>query len=216
MINQLCNSPGRAAHLNRLSRRSVHVATHGLRVDDETNLVRGQDPAEVAVDTPGQQVVLDRLLDWMLVCTLREWFDRPGGEPPAWWAAQQDPVVGDALRLLHAEPAAPWTVAVLADRTGGVAFGAGQAVRRPGRRTAADLPHPLADDARGRPAGRAGGRNHRGHCPHRGLLQPIRVQRSVQTGPRRQPKRVPAHRDHCLPGCRATWPAHTTPAGSNA
>ncbi|MEV0775618.1 AraC family transcriptional regulator [Streptomyces sp. NPDC050428] len=74
--------------------------------------------AEAAVDTPGQQVVLDRLLDWMLVCTLREWFDRPGGKPPAWWAAQRDPVVGDALRLLHAEPAAPWTVAALAERTG--------------------------------------------------------------------------------------------------
>ena len=74
--------------------------------------------AEVAFDTPGQQVVLDRLLDWLLVCTLREWFDRPGGEPPAWWAAQRDPVVGPALHLLHAEPAAPWTVASLAGRTG--------------------------------------------------------------------------------------------------
>ncbi|MTD57631.1 AraC family transcriptional regulator [Amycolatopsis pithecellobii] len=74
--------------------------------------------AEVAVDTPGQQVVLDRLLDWLLVCTLREWFDRPGGEPPAWWAAQRDPVIGAALRLLHDEPAAPWTVAALAGRTG--------------------------------------------------------------------------------------------------
>jgi len=74
--------------------------------------------AEVAVDAPGQQVVLDRLLDWMLVCTLRAWFDRPGGEPPPWWAAQRDPVVGDALRLLHADPAAPWTVAALAVRAG--------------------------------------------------------------------------------------------------
>ncbi|MER6706330.1 AraC family transcriptional regulator [Streptomyces fumanus] len=74
--------------------------------------------AEVAVDAPGQQVVLDRLLDWMLVCTLREWFDRPGGQPPAWWAAQRDPVAGEALRLLHAEPAAPWTVAALAERVG--------------------------------------------------------------------------------------------------
>lgn len=27
-------------------------------------------------------------------------------------------MVGDALSLLHAEPAAPWTVAALADRTG--------------------------------------------------------------------------------------------------
>ncbi|MEU8412597.1 AraC family transcriptional regulator [Amycolatopsis japonica] len=74
--------------------------------------------AEAAVDAPGQQVVLDRLLDWMLVCSLREWFDRPGGEPPAWWAAQRDPVVGDALRLVHAEPAAPWTVGSLAARAG--------------------------------------------------------------------------------------------------
>ncbi|SFS68012.1 AraC family transcriptional regulator [Saccharopolyspora flava] len=74
--------------------------------------------AEVAVDAPGQQLVLDRLLDWMLVCTLREWFDRPGGEPPGWWRAQRDPVVGEALRLLHAEPAAPWTVAALARRAG--------------------------------------------------------------------------------------------------
>jgi len=74
--------------------------------------------AEVALDVPGQQVVLDRLLDWLLVCTLREWFDRPGGEPPAWWTAQRDPVVGDALRAMHAEPAAPWSVASLADRLG--------------------------------------------------------------------------------------------------
>ncbi|MFC4081923.1 AraC family transcriptional regulator [Amycolatopsis samaneae] len=74
--------------------------------------------AEVAIDTPGQQVVLDRLLDWMLVCTLREWFDRPGSAAPAWWSAQRDPVVGEALRLLHAEPARPWTVGALAERTG--------------------------------------------------------------------------------------------------
>ncbi len=74
--------------------------------------------AEVRVDAPGQQVVLDRLLDWMLVCTLREWFDRPDARPPSWWAGQRDPVVGDALSLLHAEPAAPWTVGLLAERTG--------------------------------------------------------------------------------------------------
>ncbi|WP_116203791.1 AraC family transcriptional regulator [Amycolatopsis circi] len=74
--------------------------------------------AELAVDAPGQQVVLDRLLDWMLVCILRDWFDRPDGSPPRWWAAQRDPVVGACLRLLHADPAAPWTVVALAARTG--------------------------------------------------------------------------------------------------
>ncbi|SFA88539.1 transcriptional regulator, AraC family [Amycolatopsis marina] len=102
-----------------ISRRLLDALPVVLRVDDggTADPVLDHLAAEVAVDTPGQQVVLDRLLDWMLVCTLREWFDRPGGEPPAWWAAQRDPVVGDALRLLHAEPAAPWTVATLAERT---------------------------------------------------------------------------------------------------
>ncbi len=74
--------------------------------------------AEVSRDEPGQQVVLDRLLDWMLVCTLRTWLDEPGRRPPAWWSAQKDPVTSKALRLLHAEPAAPWTVAALARRAG--------------------------------------------------------------------------------------------------
>ncbi|MFE2749668.1 AraC family transcriptional regulator [Streptomyces scopuliridis] len=103
-----------------ISRRLLDALPVVLRVDagGTADPVLDHLAAEVAVDTPGQRVVRDRLLDWMLVCTLREWFDRPGGEPPAWWAAQRDPVVGDALRLLHAEPAAPWTVSSLADRTG--------------------------------------------------------------------------------------------------
>ncbi|PXY22745.1 AraC family transcriptional regulator [Prauserella muralis] len=103
-----------------ISRRLLDALPVVLRVDagGTADAVLDHLAAEVAVDTPGQQVVLDRLLDWMLVCTLREWFDQPGGEPPGWWAAQRDPVAGDALRLLHAEPAASWTVAALAKRTG--------------------------------------------------------------------------------------------------
>ncbi|MFJ8702991.1 AraC family transcriptional regulator [Streptomyces ardesiacus] len=103
-----------------ISRRLLDALPVVLRVGSGG----GPDPvwehlaAEVAADTPGQQVVLDRLLDWMLVCALREYFDRPGGTPPGWYSAGRDPVVGGALRLLHAEPAAPWTVASLACRTG--------------------------------------------------------------------------------------------------
>src|ERR1044071_4344795 len=101
-----------------ISRRLLDALPGVLRVDagGVVDPVLDHLAAEVAVDAPGQQVVLDRLLDWLLVCTLRAWFDRPGGAPPAWWAAQRDPVVGHALRLLHSEPAAPWTVAALADR----------------------------------------------------------------------------------------------------
>jgi AraC-like DNA-binding protein len=103
-----------------ISRRLLDALPVVLRVEagGTGDAVLDHLAAEVAVDAPGQQLVLDRLLDWMLVCTLREWFDRPGGEPPAWWSAQRDPVAGDALRLLHADPAAPWTVSSLADRIG--------------------------------------------------------------------------------------------------
>jgi len=103
-----------------ISRTLLDALPVVLRVasDGGTDPVMGHLAAEAAADTPGQQVVLDRLLDWLLVCALRDYFDRPGGEPPAWYAAQRDPVVGDALRLLHSEPAVPWTVAALADRTG--------------------------------------------------------------------------------------------------
>lgn len=102
-----------------IGRRLLDAVPDVLRVapGGTAGAVRDLLAAEVAVDAPGQQVVLDRLLDWMLVCALREWFDRPGGAAPAWYAAHRDPVVGQALRLLHARPAEPWTVSSLADRT---------------------------------------------------------------------------------------------------
>lgn len=103
-----------------ISRRLLEALPVVLRVEagGRADPVLEHLAAEVAVDAPGQQVVLDRLLDWMLVCTLRTHFDRPGGRAPAWWTAQRDPVAGRALQLLHAEPAAPWTVAALAGRVG--------------------------------------------------------------------------------------------------
>ncbi|RII17630.1 Xylose operon regulatory protein [Streptomyces sp. YIM 130001] len=73
---------------------------------------------EIVRDEPGQEVVLDRLLDLLLIAVLRTWFSRPEADPPAWYAALGDPVVGRALRLLHDDPAHPWTVASLAAKAG--------------------------------------------------------------------------------------------------
>ncbi|GAA3474659.1 AraC family transcriptional regulator [Nonomuraea roseola] len=73
---------------------------------------------EIAKDQPGQEVFLDRLLDLLLIATLRAWFSRPEAGAPAWYQAHSDPVVGRALRVLHNEPASPWTVATLAERVG--------------------------------------------------------------------------------------------------
>jgi AraC-like DNA-binding protein len=73
---------------------------------------------EISRDVPGQEVVLDRLLDLLLISVLRAWFDRPEAAAPAWYRANGDPVVGPALRLLHENPAHPWSVADLADKVG--------------------------------------------------------------------------------------------------
>ncbi|MCG5452947.1 AraC family transcriptional regulator [Micromonospora hortensis] len=73
---------------------------------------------EMTKDEPGQEVVLDRLLDLLLIAALRAWFSRPEAAAPAWYRAHADPVVGRALRLLHDQPAKPWTVATLAAGTG--------------------------------------------------------------------------------------------------
>ncbi|MGW8698994.1 cupin domain-containing protein [Streptomyces eurythermus] len=73
---------------------------------------------ELRRDEPGQQAVLDRLLDLLLVSTLRAWFDRPRNHAPAWYRATDDSVVANALRLMHDHPAHPWTVASLASQVG--------------------------------------------------------------------------------------------------
>ena len=73
---------------------------------------------EVGRDEPGQEAVLDRLLDLLLIAALRVWFARPNADAPGWYRASADPVVGPALRLLHESPAEPWSVGSLAAQVG--------------------------------------------------------------------------------------------------
>jgi AraC-like DNA-binding protein len=73
---------------------------------------------EIVKDDPGQEAVLDRILDLLMVAALRGWFARPEAGAPGWYRANGDPVVGPALRLLHHRPAEPWTVEALAAETG--------------------------------------------------------------------------------------------------
>ncbi|MFI6499589.1 AraC family transcriptional regulator [Nonomuraea typhae] len=65
---------------------------------------------EIAAVRPGQQAVLDRLLDLALVTALRAWFEEH--------VTGRDSVVDGALRLLHERPDHAWTVAMLAAETG--------------------------------------------------------------------------------------------------
>ncbi|WP_067702089.1 AraC family transcriptional regulator [Nocardia jejuensis] len=71
---------------------------------------------ESAKDLPAQGAMLDRLLDLLLIATLRAWFSR--ADAPAWYHAYGDPLVGKALRLMQHNPAHAWTVASLATEVG--------------------------------------------------------------------------------------------------
>lgn len=68
------------------------------------------------LDHGGPQVVADRLLDWLMVCGLRTWFDRE--HETGWLGALADDVAGPALRAMHAAPERPWTLAQLAAEVG--------------------------------------------------------------------------------------------------
>ncbi|WP_082748889.1 AraC family transcriptional regulator [Nocardioides jensenii] len=72
--------------------------------------------AEMVREEPGQEVVLDRLLDLVLVTVLRSWL--AGEEQVTRGLAPTDPTVGEALRLMHHHPEHPWTIASLAREVG--------------------------------------------------------------------------------------------------
>jgi len=69
---------------------------------------------ELLHDAPGQQALLDSLLDVILVQALREQLASDVAAAPAWFRAMSDPGIGSALRAIHADPARAWTVADLA------------------------------------------------------------------------------------------------------
>ncbi|MGC4937347.1 AraC family transcriptional regulator [Kribbella sp. DT2] len=90
-----------------------------LKVDsgDEVAGAVGLLERELGGSRPGRRALLDRLLDLVLLTSLREWLDRPDSGAPQWYGAQNDPAIGAALDLIHTDPAHRWTVAELADRT---------------------------------------------------------------------------------------------------
>ncbi|WP_067828842.1 AraC family transcriptional regulator [Nocardia inohanensis] len=73
---------------------------------------------DAVAHSAGSQAMMDRLLDWSLVCTLRSWFAQADAAAPAWYRGLSDPVVAPALEAIHGRPGVSWTVASLAARSG--------------------------------------------------------------------------------------------------
>jgi AraC-like DNA-binding protein len=82
------------------------------------NTTLGYTIHEAASFRPGNTAMLSRLTEIMFLNIVREYMQQlPPGEI-GWLAGIQDPHVGKALRLMHAEPARRWTVQQIAREAG--------------------------------------------------------------------------------------------------
>jgi AraC-like DNA-binding protein len=69
--------------------------------------------SESAAPGPGSPIALAHLADLLLIHALRHWRATTGADSCG-LRATADPAIGNALQLMHARPAEPWTVARLA------------------------------------------------------------------------------------------------------
>ncbi|HST21526.1 MAG TPA: AraC family transcriptional regulator [Blastocatellia bacterium] len=73
---------------------------------------------EVSGSYAGSGLVLAKLSEVLFVETLRRYINELPPDRIGWLAGARDPIIGQALALLHKEPANPWTISNLARRVG--------------------------------------------------------------------------------------------------
>lgn len=69
---------------------------------------------EVRNPSIGSAIMLSRIIDLMFIWAVRHWLAHAPQGIGGWIAALRDPLIGQALALLHAEPGASWSVERLA------------------------------------------------------------------------------------------------------
>lgn len=74
--------------------------------------------AETHAPRPGAEAVMGRLSELLFVEALRQYIRGLPAHQQGWLAGLRDPYVGRALALLHANPARPWEVEMLARESG--------------------------------------------------------------------------------------------------
>ena len=72
----------------------------------------------VEAAAPGSQMMLGRMMELLFVEVLRRHVSRLPAGSKGWLASLNDPIVGRALALVHAEPARKWTADDLAREAG--------------------------------------------------------------------------------------------------
>jgi AraC-like DNA-binding protein len=105
-FNPLLASMPRALHMRGIARAGASWVGDLLRAAvEESNRKR-----------PGGEAVLERMSEMLFVEILRRYADELAPNQTGWLAGMRDAAVGRALSLMHARPAAPWTLERLATR----------------------------------------------------------------------------------------------------
>ncbi len=60
--------------------------------------------------------MISRILDLLFIQVLRAWATGPDASP-GWLTGAMDPVIGDAITAIHANPGHPWTIERLAGKS---------------------------------------------------------------------------------------------------
>jgi hypothetical protein len=136
--------------------------------------------ALVDAATPGSQIMLGRLMELLFVEVLRRHIARLPSDSQGWFAAINDPIVGRALQLVHADPGRRWTAGNPGARGRLVAHRFGGAVQCAARPPADRLCDELAHPDRRRTAARHR-REHRQDRRRRRLRVGGRLQPRIQT-----------------------------------
>ena len=94
--------------------RTVHLeSASSPRLDRMYGVIRLM-AAEAEELQPGGEAVITRLADVLVIQAIRAWIERDPAAQTGWLGALQHPQVGQALALIHEDPAREWSVAALA------------------------------------------------------------------------------------------------------
>jgi AraC-like DNA-binding protein len=98
--------------------RIIHVTSAADPGDEWLASTIRHTAHEASHARPGARCMVPRLAELMFVEILRAHMQTLSSDEVGWFAALKDPVVGVALKCLHAAPLAPWDVDGLARRVG--------------------------------------------------------------------------------------------------
>jgi AraC-like DNA-binding protein len=92
----------------------VHVPADPVAARDVAALVELL-ALEVGDRRPGSRAAAARLIDMLLIASIRHWISAaPDPEASSWLRALRDPQIARVIALLHDRPAEPWTLDALA------------------------------------------------------------------------------------------------------